>query len=101
MALSYYYSFNAPQDVSAENLETFLKKVEAKAKSVGFKPTIVINGPFVTVEQKQFARRVTTGLLISDEKLKGVSLLDTSCVWNHDPRTGECRIIPEWGVLLV
>jgi hypothetical protein len=101
MGLSYYYTFSAPKSVPAAELESFVKKVEREANKMGFAPAIVINGSFATNEQKQFARRITSGLLVTNPALKGVTLLDTSRVWNYDPERGECRAIPEKGVLLV
>src|SRR2546428_7821737 len=101
MALSYYYTFGAPKTVRAAELEKFLKTVEEKAQDLGFEPTFVLNGPFATDEQKQFARRITSGLLVSDARLKGVTLLDASRVWDYDRGLGECRVIPEYGVVLV
>lgn len=101
MALSYYYTFSAPKSVSSSELETFLKSVEQQAKALGFEPTFVLNGPFASEPQKQFVRRITGGLLLSDPRLKGVTLLDTSKVWDYSPEIGECRVIPEYGVLLV
>ncbi len=101
MGLSYYYQFSAPKTVTAAELESFLKSVETAAKRVGFNPTTVINAKFTTAEEKQLARRLTTGLLAEDERLKGVTLLDESKVWSHDRINGSCRVIPEKGVLLV
>jgi len=101
MPLSYYYTFAAPKIVPAAKLEKFLKTVEEKAQDLGFDPTFVVNGPFATDEQKLFVHRITNGLLVIDERLKGVTLLDTSKVWNYDHVIGQCRVIPEYGVLLV
>ena len=50
MGLSYYYTFSAPKSVSAAKLESFLRRVEKKARTLGFDPTFVLNGPFDTVE---------------------------------------------------
>jgi hypothetical protein len=101
MGLSYHYKFNAPKSVTAAELERFVKIVEAAAKKMGFKPTTVINATFTTAEEKQFARRLTTGMFAEDERLKGVTLLDESKVWNYDRINGSCRVIPEKGVMLV
>jgi hypothetical protein len=101
MGLSYYYTFGAPKTVPAAELEKFLKTVERKAQNLGFGPTFVLNGPFASDEQKQFARRITSGLFVEDERLKGAALLDASQVWDYDPEAGRCRVIPEYGVLLV
>jgi hypothetical protein len=101
MALSYYYTFGAPKTIPAAELEKFLKTVEEKAQDLGFDPTFVLNGPFAAEEQRQFIRRITSGLLVNDPRLKGATLLDTSKVWNYNREMGECRVIPEYGVLLV
>jgi len=101
MGLSYYFDFGAPKSVPALELESFLRTVEFEAKKMGFHPTFIVNGSFATEEQKKFVRRITGGLLFSDTALKGVTLLDTSVVWDLDPERGECRVIPERGVLLI
>lgn len=101
MGFSYYYTFGAPKTIPAAELEKFLKTVEERAKDLGLNPTFVLNGPFASDEQKQFIRRITSGLLVEDPRLKGITLLDISKVWNYDRETGRCRIIPEYGVLLV
>jgi hypothetical protein len=72
MALSYYYTFSAAKTVSASELETYLRTVDAAAHRMGFEPTIVINGVFASPEQREFARRITGGLLVTDLRLKGV-----------------------------
>jgi hypothetical protein len=48
MSLSFYYEFTAPATTPAEELEAFLREVEHEAKSLGFKPTVVLNVPFDT-----------------------------------------------------
>lgn len=101
MALSYYFSFTAPESVSTVKLESFLKEVEKGANQLGFHPTIVINGEFSSQEQRGFARRITHGLFVTDPRLKGVTLVNSSQLWNYDQERGECRVIPERGVLLV
>jgi hypothetical protein len=101
MALSYYYTFGAPKSVPAEELEKFLKTVEEKAQDLGFDPTFVLNGPFASDEQKEFVKRITSGILVDDERLKGVTLVDTSKIWFYDQEEGRCRVFPEYGVLLV
>jgi hypothetical protein len=101
MGLSYHYKFSAPKSVPAAELESFVKQVEAEAKRIGFKPTTVFNAVFTTAEEKQFARRLTTGLFVEDERLKGVTLLDESKVGSLDRNNGSCRVIPEKGVMLV
>jgi hypothetical protein len=101
MGLSYHYTFSAPKTITAGELEGFVKKVETAAKEMGFKPTTVVNAAFTTPEEKQFARRLTTGLFAEDDRLKGATLLDESKVWSYDRITGSCRVIPEKGVVLV
>lgn len=101
MSLSYHFTFNAPASTPAAELERFLRAVEVEAKAMGFDPTLVLNAEFATPEQKQFARSLTTGYRIEDEKLKGLTLLDEKQVWSYDPVHGSCRLIPERGVVLV
>jgi len=101
MGLSYYYTFSAPKSIPLSELENFLKTVERRTKEMGFEPTFVLNGPFATEQQKQFVRRITGGLLVQDPRLKGVTLLDTSAVWDYDRIRGECRVVPTHGILLV
>jgi len=101
MGHSYHYKFSAPKTVTAKELERFIRKVETAAKKMGFNPTTVFNASFTTEQEKQFARRLTTGLHVEDERLKGVTLLDESKVWNYDRINGSCRVIPEKGVMLV
>jgi len=101
MALSYYYAFGAPKSTSPAVLESFLKDVEKKAKEVGFGPNIIINASFSTKEERKFVRRITSGLLVVDERLKGATLLDDSRIWDYDRERGECRVIPEKGVILI
>lgn len=101
MGLSYYYTFAAPATASAEELTTFLKRVEQEAQRMGFQPTLVLNAVFDTNERRQFARRLTTGLPIEDERLKGVALPADAAVWEHNPHEGTCHLLPTNGVLLV
>src|SRR5207302_1881781 len=75
--------------------------VELEAKRLGFAPTMVVNAKFDNRERQEFARRLTTGLELEDEKLKGVVALAGGQVWNHDPASGFCRVIPNQGVLLI
>ncbi len=101
MGLTYHYAFKAPVATTAATLEAFLRGVEAEAKSMGFGPTVVINGAFCSEEQRRFARLLTTGLRIEHDSLKGVTLLDPRQVWSHDPNDGSCRVIPKHGIVLV
>jgi hypothetical protein len=48
IGLSYHYTFSAPKSVTPAELEQFVKKVEAEAKKMGFKPTTVFNAVFTT-----------------------------------------------------
>lgn len=101
MGLTYHYKFTAPGNVAARKLQTFIRKVEIAAKKMGFDPTLVLNGKFDTPERRSFARRLTSGHPIEDERLKGVTLLDERSVWNYSPTIGTCRVIPEKAVLLL
>lgn len=101
MGLSYYYTLAAPATASAEELTTFLRRVEKKAQRMGFQPTLVLNAVFDTQERRQFARRLTAGLPIEDERLKGVALPADAAVWEHDPHEGTCHLLPTNGVVLV
>jgi hypothetical protein len=101
MSLSFYYEFSAPGTTTAEELEGFLHEVEKLARSLGFNPTTVLNVPFDTKERRDFARRLGGSFTLQDDKLKGVALPLESHVRNYDPVSGECRLIPEYGVLLV
>ena len=100
MSLSYHYVFSAPAETPSATLEQFLRSVEAEAKAMGFHPTLVLNAEFATEQQKQFARRLTSGYRFEDERLKGVTL-DQHHVWGGDPVRGSCRLILERGVVLV
>ena len=101
MSLSYYFTFSAPATVKAAKLLEFLKTVEAEAKQMGFSPTMVLNAEFDTPKRREFARRLTTGHRLENEKLKGVIILREGQVWSHDSVYGDCRVIPEYGVMLV
>lgn len=100
MGLSYHFSFQAPAQATAADLAAFLDNVEGDAKLMGFDPTVVVNGPFDTTERREFSRRVARGLVIEDERLRGVELARDGC-WSHYPDSGHCRLAPTCGVLLV
>jgi hypothetical protein len=100
MSLTYHFSFDAPASVTAEQLAAFLNDVEGDARKMGFQPTTVVNGPFDNPERRDFSRRVARGLVIEDERLRGVAFSTVTC-WNFDSGTGYCRLAPEHGVLLV
>jgi hypothetical protein len=101
MGLTYYFKFGAPAEKSPGELEVFLKSVEREAQRLGFNPTMVLNAEFQTQEQREFARRLTTGHEFESERLKGVVLLGAGQAFSHDPLSGRCRIIPERGVALI
>ena len=101
MSLSYYFTFTAPATKTTEELTAFLKGVEKEALRMGFKPSVVLNVAFDTAERRQFARRLTTGFHIEDERLKGVALPGDAAVWEHNPHDGSCHLLPTRGVVLV
>jgi hypothetical protein len=101
MGLTYEFAFRAPATKSAEDLEDFLRGLEAAAQQMGFCPTTVVNGVFDTTERKQFSRRLTAGLPVEDARLKGANLPDDSRVWQLDASGGSCRVPPSSGVVLV
>lgn len=101
MGLSYYYEFTAPAATPAAELEVFLREVEQLAKSLGFNPTTVLNVPFDTPERRQFATRLGGGFTVQDERLEGIAVPAPGQVSSHDPVSGECRLIPQHGVVLV
>jgi hypothetical protein len=84
MSLSFYFKFSAPASKSAEDLEGFFRALETDARQLGFEPTLVLNAHFDTDERRQFARRLTTGLRIEHEALKGVVLVNKAQVFSHD-----------------
>jgi hypothetical protein len=101
MGLSYFYSFSAPASKTENELQAFLRTVEVAAKHLGFSPTMVVNARFDSPDRQDFARRLTTGLKLTSDQLKGVVLLADGQVWSHEPNSGFCRVIPKQGVLLV
>ena len=101
MGLSYYYTLAAPATAGAEDLTAFLKGVEQEAQRMGFEPTLVLNATFDTPERRRFVRRLTTGFVIEDERLKGVALPTDAAVWEHNPHDGSCHLLPSKGVVLV
>jgi hypothetical protein len=101
MSLSYYYRFTAPANTSAAALKKFLMRVETDAQQMGFAPTLVVDAAFDTPERRQFARRLTTGLLLEDYRLKNVTFPPDAAVWEHDGREGICHVLPTHGVVLV
>ena len=101
MSLSYYYEFTAPATATAGELETFLRKMEQNARALGFEPVTVINVAFDTRERQQFSIRLGGSLTVRDELLKGVALPERDLIRDHDPVSGECRVFPTNGVVLV
>jgi hypothetical protein len=101
MALSYHFSISAPSSASPDELEQFLKRVEAQAKQMGFNPTMVLNAAFDTEERRKFARRITSGLLLEDPRLAGIVLPDEGQLWSHDPVHGACRVMPKRAVVVI
>ncbi len=101
MGLSYYYEFTAPASTAAEQLEIFLRDVERIARGLGFAPTTVLNVPFDTPERQEFSRRLGGSQTVQDERLQGIALPAIGLVRDHDPASGECRVFPEHGVVLV
>ena len=101
MSLSYYFTLTSSATKTAEELASFLKQVEQEAQRMSFRPTVVLNVHFDTAERRQFARRLTTGFAIEDERLKGVALPADAAVWEHNPHDGSCHLLPTRGALLV
>ena len=101
MGLAYHYSLRAPASAAANELAEFLETVEGDAKLLGFDPTIVVNGPFDTPDRRDFARRVARGRIIKDSNLRGERDIPREICWSHYPESGECRLAPNYGVVLV
>lgn len=68
---------------------------------MGFAPTVVVDAPFDTEERRLFARRLTTGLSIEDDRLNGARLHPRMLFTSPNGATGQCRLCPEHGVVLV
>jgi hypothetical protein len=101
MGLSYYFEFRAPAEETAEKLERFLQGVEQYADSAGFTPNVVLNVVFDTTGRREFSRRLGGSFTVQDDRLKGAVILNLEQVRDHDAVNGECRLIPERGVVLV
>jgi hypothetical protein len=101
MGLSYHYTFSAPSGTSASTLESFLRSLEHKARTMGFAPTTVLNVPFDTQERRQFSKRLGGYCHVEDSRLIGEFQLQTDQVWHHDHIKGSATLIPTHGVLLV
>jgi hypothetical protein len=56
MSLSYYFTFSARPETTAEELVAFLKGVETEAKRMGFYRTLVVNASFDTAKRREFAK---------------------------------------------
>jgi len=68
---------------------------------MGFGKTLVLDAAFDTEERRQFARRLTTGLFLQDERLRGIAVPANPGVWEHNQQDGSCHLLPERGVILV
>lgn len=101
MGLTYHFKFQASALETSGSLEKFLKRVEKKAQELGFAPTAVLNVQFDSPDRQDFARRLTTGLFLEDERLQGVAGLGGGQAWHHDVVDGSCHVIPLCGVFLV
>jgi hypothetical protein len=101
MGLSYHYAFSAPTGTQASTLESFLRRLEHKARKMGFAPTMVLNVPFDTPECRQFSKRLGGYCHVDDARLIGEFQLQTDQVWQHDSVNGTTILIPVHGVLLV
>jgi len=100
MGLTYHYKFRAAASRTAAELRAFLRTVEGEAKWLGFAPTVVFDGVFDTPERREFARRLTHGLVLESNELRGAELCPGQ-VWHLDSKGGSCRVIPQQGVVLV
>lgn len=101
MALSYHFTIAAPASASQTELGEFLRKVETRAKMMGFRPTMVLSADFDSVERIEFARRLTTGLFIEDSRLSGIVSPAPEQLWSHDPVSGSCRVLPKQAEVLI
>jgi hypothetical protein len=101
MSLSYYFTFSARPETRAEELVAFLKGVETEAKRMGFYRTLVLNASFDTAKRREFARRLTRGLLVQDRRLVGAELSDDAPMQRDSPQDGSCRLMPTSGAVLV
>ena len=100
MGLSYYYEFTAPAEVTAGELEQFLKALEFKAKTLGFSPTSVLNVSFDTPDRRAFARRLGAGYYVEDERLRGDVRFREGQVNHHNAEAGSVRLVPVRAVVL-
>ena len=101
MGLSFFYEFTAPASTTAAELEVFLHDVQREAKALGFNPTTVLNVPFDTPERREFANRLGGNFTLQDDRLKGVAIPAPGQLRNHDPESGESRLFPQHGVVLI
>jgi hypothetical protein len=99
--LPFHFTFGARPEVKAEELVIFIKRVQTQAKDLGFASTLVLNASFDTAERRDFARRLTFGLRIEDQRLVGVELPKGAQAWRHDRVNGSSRLLPTNGVVLV
>lgn len=70
MGLTYYFRFEADAHEPPAQLESFLRRVERLAKELGFQQTMVLNAVFDTPERREFARRLVTGIEVSDVRIQ-------------------------------
>lgn len=98
MGLSYHYELGAPAGYAPDLLETFLLNVEGDARMMGFNPTVVRSGPFDTPERREFARRISRGLLVEDPRITRENFASDE-IWQVG--AGFCRVAPSFGVFLV
>jgi hypothetical protein len=101
MKLTYSYTIGAPATATVKELTAFLKGVEREAKTMGFRPTVILNVVLETAEQKHFARHLTAGFPVEDARLKGAEFPKDGRVWRHDGASGACHVPPLRGIVLV
>ena len=101
MGLTYAFTFHASANVTAAELQDFLKSVEADAQRMGFSPTLVFTATFTTPEQREFARRIHISLPMRDEKLERDALPCGEQVLDFDAKAGRCRLLPVQAEVLV
>lgn len=99
--MRYHFSFSAPASVTSEELEHFLKSVEQEARQMGFFPTLVLNARFDDHHRIKFVTRITKGLILQNDMLIGASRPNSYQICDYDPVLGQCRVLPEEGVLLI
>jgi len=101
MGLTYSYEFTAPAAATAAELKAFLKEAQKIAESLGFAPATVLAATFDTPERRDFSRHLGGSFFVEDDRLKGVVIPAAGQVRDHNPLSGECRLIPTEGVVLI